>query len=205
MATIAVLLLFRGVGGPPWWQQLVDLLVVSAPLVFAFAVAVRVAAARGFVRRVLLDWRATDLLLGVSVGLLLRAVVEVVAPTTGTLRAGFGDVSLAAVAVLAVGAALVTPVVEELFFRGLAVAALADVCAGLGRVAAGVIAVAVSSAAFVALHVLPGGAAITLGAVLVPLLVGVGCGILMLVTRRIAAAVIAHVVFNAIGVGLLLL
>ena len=194
---------WRGVALEPWVSRALDIVVLSAPLVAAAVLAIAFAGARGFFRRVVLGWRWTDAVLGVAAGLTMRAVIEVVAPTSGTLVGGFGVVSVAAIVVFAIGAVLVTPIVEEVFFRGVVLAAMLDLCTSLGRVTAAVVGIAVSSAAFVALHLSPIGGSVAWGAVLPPLLVGVGCGILFALTRRLAAAVIAHVVFNAIGVALL--
>jgi membrane protease YdiL (CAAX protease family) len=191
------------VWGPAWLRQLADLVVLSAPLVVATVIGVRVAAARRFTRAVLLGWRWTDIVLGLGTGLLMRALLELIAPTTGTLLAGFGDVALAGVVVLALGAAFVTPVVEELFFRGVVLAALLDVFEPVGRAVAATAAVTLSSTLFAGMHVVAAGGILTWGALLSPLLVGVGCGILFAITRRLAASVVAHVVFNAIGVALL--
>ncbi|MCP2638124.1 CPBP family glutamic-type intramembrane protease [Microbacterium sp. HD4P20] len=199
-----VVSLYRGIGATGWIGSLADLVIISVPFVLAAVVAIRLAATPGFVRRVLLRWRWTDVAFGLGVGLLVRALLELLVPTTGSLLGGFGTVSIAAVAVIALGAALVTPIVEELFFRGVAVAALLDVFGSLGRVVAAVASVAVSTAAFVALHVVAAGGMVTWGALLGPLAIGVGCGILFAVTGRVAAGICAHVVSNAIGVALLL-
>ena len=55
------------------------------------------------------------------------------------------------------------------------------------------------------LHALPWEGGVPIGLLVGTLAVGVGCGILTLVTGRLGAAIIAHVTYNAIGVGLLLL
>lgn len=193
---------WRGVPAEPWVARLLDIVVLSAPLVVAALLAIGLAGSRGFVRRVVLGWRWTDAVLGLAIGLVLRAVIELVAPTTGSVSGGFGVVSTAAVVVFAIGAVVVSPVVEELFFRGVVLAVMLDLCAPLGRVAASVVGIVVSSAAFAALHLSPIGGVATWGVLLAPVVVGVGCGILFALTGRLASAVIAHVVFNAIGVGL---
>jgi membrane protease YdiL (CAAX protease family) len=195
---------WMGITAPASLRQLVDLVVLSASFVAATAIAIAVAASPGFTVRVLLRWRWTDLALGLGAGLVIRAVLELSAPTTGTLLAGFGGVTLADVAVLALGVAFVTPIVEELFFRGVVVAALHDVFAPLGRLIAGITAVVVSTAVFAGMHIVATGGVVTWGALLSPLVVGVGCGILFVLTGRIGAAIVAHVVSNAIGVALLL-
>ncbi|WP_019181009.1 type II CAAX prenyl endopeptidase Rce1 family protein [Microbacterium yannicii] len=202
--TAVVASLYRGVIASAWIANLIDLVVVSAPLVLATLVAVWIAASSDFSRRVLLRWPWTDVVLGLGTGLLVRAVLELIAPTAGAVLGGFDAASVAGIVVLVLGVALVTPIVEELFFRGVVVAVLLDVFGTLGRVVAGAAAVVVSTAAFVAVHVVAAGGVVTWGALLGPLAIGVSCGILFAVTRRIAAGVVAHVVSNAIGVALLL-
>jgi hypothetical protein len=207
LATVAGAVFLLALRTPPewpfWLASLVSIVAFCAPLVVAVVVA-SVWAGADRVRSLLFTWRWSDVALGLAVGLLLRALVELVAPTTGSFRTGFVELSTADLLVLVLGAALVTPVVEELFFRGVVVAALSDALRGLGRVLAGILAIAVSTVVFVLLHALSLGATTTMAALLGPLLVSVACGILLLFTRRLASALLAHVVFNAIGVGLLL-
>jgi membrane protease YdiL (CAAX protease family) len=193
---------------PGWAMRLFDLVVLSAPLVIAVVLAGRLAAdgigrATG-IRR----WTWWDATLGLCAGLVARAVTELVAPTAGRLLGPF-DVEVTAAliadaAVLVVGVVLVTPVVEELFFRGVMVRALSDGFAGAGRAVAGTVAVAVSSVVFVLLHIVPSGTAPAVGVVVGTLAVGIGCGILTVLTGRLCGAVIAHVLFNASGVALLI-
>ena len=194
---------FRPQSGPVWLGSAVALAVVSAPALVAAGVAARVAARPGFWRRLLLDARWIDVAWGIAVGLALRAVVEIVVPTTGSLGDGFVEPSLLDIAVVVLGAALIAPIVEEILFRGILVAALSDVLRPIARPLAGVIAITIPTALFVMLH------ALTLGpspieSLLAPLGVSVATGILFLTTRRLAPAIVTHVVFNAIGVALLL-
>ncbi|GAA5093746.1 hypothetical protein GCM10025760_24280 [Microbacterium yannicii] len=202
-ASWAVLSVYGGITAAPWLQQTIDLVVISAPAVAAVFVAVVVAGRPGFWRRVLVV-RGSDLLLGLGVGLTARALVEVVSPTTGSLLAGFGGASLGGIAVLIVGAAIVTPIVEELYFRGLIVPAVAEASAGAGRIVAAVTSVVVSTVAFVALHYIASNGAASWPALIGPAAVSVGCGILFLLTGRLGGPIVAHVVFNAIGVALLI-
>jgi membrane protease YdiL (CAAX protease family) len=201
--TAVVTSLYRGVIASAWIANLIDLVVVSAPLVLATIVAIRVAAESGFVRRVLLRWPWTDVVAGIGTGLLVRAILELIMPTAGAVLSGFDAASVAGIVVLVLGAALVTPIVEELFFRGVVVGSLLDVFGPLGRVVARAAAVVVSTAAFVAVHVFAAGGVVTWAALLGPLAIGVSCGILFVVTGRVAAGICAHVVSNAIGVALL--
>lgn len=208
------------VGYPSWrvglaaWPaavvSVVDLLVVSAPLVLgglwawrAGEVRGRMPGARGI--RLLLD-----LATGASVGLIVRGLVEAVAPTQGSLGGPLGGPSWAVLVVLVVGIVVVTPVVEEWFFRGVLLRALVGVLeregsgAGSGAVLTGGVAVLGSAVVFAGLHVLPVLPAVPVGLVVGSLVLGIGCGILTLVTGRLGAAIAAHVAFNAVGVGLLL-
>lgn len=193
---------------PGWAMRVFDLVVLSAPLVIAVVLAGRLAGdgigrATG-IRR----WTWGDAALGLCVGLVARAVTELVAPTAGQLLGPFDVEGTAALiaeaAVLVVGLVLVTPVVEELFFRGVMVRALSDGLDGAGRAVAGTVAVAVSTVVFVLLHIAPAGADPAVGPVAATFAVGIGCGILTVLTGRLGGAIIAHIVFNATGVALLL-
>lgn len=192
---------------PAWAVAVLDLVVLSAPLAAAVLVAVRVGGSRFAVATGLRGFSWIDLAAGIGVGLVARALVETLVPTVGGFGGGFGIESpdlVAAIVIAAAGAVLVTPLVEELFFRGLLQRALGDALAGAGRIAAGVVAVLVSTAAFTAMHLVSGGGAgLQAGILTGTIAVGLGCGILTLLTGRLAGAVIAHVVYNAIGVALL--
>lgn len=192
---------------PPAALSLLDLVVVSAPLVAGVVVAARVAAGRcaGILPRHLVE-----VVLGLSVAALARAVTELVDPTAGSIGGPFAveqtPALLAGLVVTVVGAVLVTPVVEELFFRWLLQSSIADGLARgarLGRMPAAAVAIVASTAAFVALHVLPEGD-MSVAAIVGTAAVGLGCGILTVTTGRLAAAVIAHVAFNAAGIALLI-
>ncbi|MBW9094159.1 CPBP family intramembrane metalloprotease [Microbacterium jejuense] len=206
VGTGAAAALWRGASAVlgPGTAQLAYLVLLSAPMIVAAAIAIAVCAKPGFMRRVVFSGTWMDVVLGLSLGLVARALVEVVAPTTGSLLAGFGFISYTAIVVTAVGAAFVSPVVEEFFFRGLAVAALLDLCRTLGRAVAGIVSVALSTCAFVVMHVFLAGGVVTWGQLLAPLFVGVGCGIVFVVTRRLLSSLLFHIVFNAIGVVLLI-
>ena len=106
---------------------------------------------------------------------------------------------------LIVGVAIVSPLIEELFFRGLLLRAMLDALSSAGRSVAMVVSLIVSTGAFVLLHALPWGRDIPLGLLVASAGVGLACGILTIVTGRLGAAIVAHVTFNGIGVLLLLL
>ncbi|WP_194409367.1 CPBP family intramembrane glutamic endopeptidase [Microbacterium cremeum] len=180
-------------------------MLLSAPLIGAVLIAAWVSRARVAAATGLGGVTGVPLVAGIGVGLAARAVVEVLIPTRGGIG-GFGTDSAAgaaAVVIALAGAVLVSPLVEELFFRGLLQRAVGDVLAAAGPVAAGVTAVTVSTAAFTGLHVVAAGGAAPAGLLAGTVLVGAGCGILTLLTGRLAAAITAHVVYNAVGVALL--
>ncbi|MFC8682680.1 CPBP family intramembrane glutamic endopeptidase [Microbacterium ureisolvens] len=212
MLTASVILLqprlqMATAGWPQALARLTDLVVLSIPLLVAVFVAARVSGDRFATATGLRGFSWVDAAAGVGIGLIARALVELVAPTVGGIGGGL-EVESAGVAggivVALAGAVLVTPLIEELFFRGLLQRALGDALAGAGRTVAGVVAVLVSTLAFVALHVVAAGAQVPVGVIVGPLAVGLGCGILTLLTGRLAGAIVAHVVSNAIGVALLI-
>ncbi|MDE0545406.1 CPBP family intramembrane glutamic endopeptidase [Microbacterium sp. C7(2022)] len=242
VATVIVQIVYpgmrAGIGLSGWMLVLVDAVVLSLPMVLAVWAAVRVAAARGFRWAVgLSQWRVTDIVIGLGVGLVARALVEVFAPSVrgaGVFSGGAlgGAVDVAAILVGFAVAVLVSPVVEEVFFRGVLQRSLADALRGSDAGSAGpagpagvadaaepprdlvldviigVAVIALSTAAFVALHVVPSlvaGLPVSLAVVLGTGAVGVGCGVIVYVTRRLGGALIAHATFNAIGIGMLLL
>lgn len=196
---------------PPWLRRLVDLAVLSAPLVVAVIVAGRFAA-DGIGRATgIRQWRWFDPVLGLLVAAEARALVELVAPTTGTLLGPLdteltADVIAGAI-VLVVGVVLISPLIEELFFRGLLLRAFDDALRDAGRIVGPVVALLVSTAAFSLLHMLPLSvqlsSGVSTGLLVGTLGVGIGCGILTYLTRRLGAAICAHVAFNAMGVWLL--
>ena len=181
----------------------VDLVLLSAPLLGAVIVAVRVSGDRFAAAVGLRGFSWIDLVAGLGVGLVARGLVELVAPSVGGGFLGGATDAMAATIVALAGAVLVTPLIEELFFRGLLQRALGDGLAGAGRLVAGVVAVLVATAIFTGLHVLAAGEFVPVGLLLGTVAVGLGCGFLTLLTGRLAAALIAHVVFNAIGAALL--
>lgn len=197
-----------GRGAWPLWVQaladIVGLLVVLAAGAFVIA---RVAGPR-VVRALGIHFAGIDLLLGLFVALITRAVVELITPSTGGLVPVFVETDVdrvSTVVVIAVGSALLAPLVEELFFRG-AMQRLVHQLAlpGLGRTAAGIVAVGVTTALFVLMHALPYGAAVPTAALLPPLLMGIGAGTLVAITGRLGGALVAHVLFNTVGVVLAL-
>lgn len=149
----------------------------------------------------LLRFRPVDLLFGVGLALVLRILDGWVAvglggsgafPTYTTVNGAlsstwwFDD---------AVAPVLIAPVIEELFFRGVLLVSLYTVLRRpFGKIPAGIAATLATTGVFVLVHAVAfdGGAS---AAVSLALLGAVGAA-LVLLTGRIWAAVVTHVVFN---------
>ncbi len=190
--------------GSPW-APLLDTVLVEGPLLLAVVAAVWLASRAGFRRAVGLQrWNTLDLLAGAGLGLALRAIMELLAPTTGSLGGAFGPPDPITVAVLVIGAVLISPLVEELLFRGVLLRALQTALGATGRAVGAVVAVTLSTIAFVALHAVTTGAAVPWTILVSTAAVGLGCGVITVVTGRLGGALATHVVFNASGVLLLL-
>ncbi len=195
-------------GWPAGALSLMDIVLINAPMVLAVFVAARVGASRSEERsgRGKIQTRGIDTLLGLSLAVTMRGLVELIVPTTGSLGGATLDAdaleTLVGVAVLVVGFAAVSPIVEELFFRGLIQRATTQIGGGawLSRIAA----IAVTTALFVFLHVGTIGVTPTWAIFVAGVIVGLGCGALVAATGRVTGAVVAHVGFNGSGVILLL-
>ncbi|KAA9107785.1 CPBP family intramembrane glutamic endopeptidase [Microbacterium rhizomatis] len=195
---------------PSWVQSLLDLVILSLPLVVAVFAAAAVGSRLGIASALgIRAWRWSDVVAGAGIALVVRAAVELIAPTvgsiTGPLSGGDAGAQAANAIIIVVGAALISPVVEETFFRGVVVRALGDGLRSVGPAIAGTVAVAVSTGAFVALHAVSWGASIPVAALVGTAGVGLGTSILVVLTGRLGGAIIAHIVFNTLGVVLLLL
>ncbi|WP_288419974.1 CPBP family intramembrane glutamic endopeptidase [uncultured Microbacterium sp.] len=195
-------------GWPAWALSLMDIVLINTPMALAVIVAARVGASRSaeLSGRKRIETRGIDVLLGLSLAVMMRGLVELVVPTTGSLGGATLDAgaieTLVGVAVLVVGYVAVSPIVEELFFRGLIQRATTQLGGGawLARIAA----IAVTTALFVFLHVGPIGVTPTWAILVAGVTVGIGCGALVAATGRVTGAVVAHVGFNGSGVILLL-
>lgn len=151
----------------------------------------------------LLRIRSVDLLYAVVLGLALRMLQGVVAGTEAfpTVMTWDGVIPASWWWTSALPSVLVSPVVEEFFFRGLLlVAVFAMLRKAAGRPAAGFAAAMVSTGVFVLLHAVDGALPV---AEAVPLVaVGLVCSLLVLLTGRIWGAVLVHVVYNLTGIAL---
>ncbi len=172
----------------------------------ALAVPILLALARSRPRG-LLRFRPIDLVYGVVFGVLLRLAQGVFADlweggavwpstfsTDGGLPADFVSQTVAG--------ALITPVLEEFFFRGVVLIAVYTALRRVGGVvAAGMASVAASTALFVVAHMLTASRS---DSDLVALaLLGLVTGAFTVGTGRIWPAVVVHAIFNATGLGLI--
>jgi membrane protease YdiL (CAAX protease family) len=172
-----------------------------------------------------LRFRPVDLALGLLVGLLLRltalGVAELVrlgagAPVT-PFTGGMGGDPVWFVLTAVLAASVITPVIEELYFRGLVLRALQNAVLGGSarsrsrdydpalrgdvpekrRRTAGAVAVVGSALLFVAFHLdaVPDTAA-AVSRLITLLIVGLVLGLLALVTGRLGPSIAAHAAFN---------
>jgi len=139
----------------------------------------------------------TPLVWGLVTGSLLRVAMEALFPSAGPLSGAPVPAMLVTIVVVAV---VISPIVEELFFRGLLQRALARWLEPLGAAIAGTAAVVLGATAFVALHSAAWGGVITWQSLISVLLLGLAAGVLALLLRSTPAAITAHAAFNLVGV-----
>ena len=155
----------------------------------------------------LFRFRATDLLVGVAFGIVLRLgqgwfqqTVQGEAGFPGILLID-GRIPASWWLLEALPTGIVAPVIEELFFRVVLLVALYTLLRRpFGHVAAGIAAASLTTVAFVAVHLI--GGMPSSDALLSLTLVGAVCAVLVLLTGRIWPAVLAHVVYNVSGLAL---
>lgn len=187
---------------PTVWAPVASTLVLWAGLAAAVAFAFVRARPAGLLR-----FRSLDLMWGLAFGLGLRLLQGAVS--------GAGADAFPSVATLdghlpawwwltdALPAAFLAPVVEEFFFRAVVLVGVYQLLRrSLGSISAGVTALLVSTGAFVVLHASAGALSLVDGVVLFA--VGATCSLLVLLTGRIWAAVLAHAVYNTVFVVLVL-
>jgi membrane protease YdiL (CAAX protease family) len=198
--------LTRTVVMPAAVQVLGGALAIWVPLTATVVIASRLRGQRSLHRDFGFAFRPLDLLWGIGVGLSARAVttfLELGAGRGGSFDGGVLTDRLDPFVLwfgLLVAPLLIGPVVEEVFFRGLVLRAVERATVARRAVAASV-AVVVSALAFALLHVVlapisPAGW-VAFGGLLV---LGLGTGVLAVLTGRIGGAVIAHVVYNGVVV-----
>jgi membrane protease YdiL (CAAX protease family) len=176
-------------------------LALLVPIVFA---------SRRGIPRGLLAFRAVDLLYAVVLGGILRVIQGWLAVAFGASGALPSYPSLDGALPPSVwledllGGAVVAPVVEEFFFRGLLLVVIFTLVRrfagndGAGMALGGFVAVVASTGLFVITHFLTGPMPLDAAASLT--LVGLVCGMLVVFTGRIWPAVLVHVVYNGTGV-----
>ncbi|MCS5723972.1 CPBP family intramembrane metalloprotease [Herbiconiux sp. CPCC 203407] len=162
-----------------------------------------------------LRFQPVDLAIGLLAGLVLRAsavgIAELTRAVSGTpstpYGGGVGADPLWFALTAVVAASIVTPVVEELYFRGLVLRSLQQAVLGTGtgteerapdrhRLAA-VVAVIGSSLLFVVFHLdgVPETAA-AVSRLITLFIVGLVLGCLAVLTRRLGPSIVTHMVFN---------
>ncbi|KAA9107787.1 CPBP family intramembrane glutamic endopeptidase [Microbacterium rhizomatis] len=157
----------------------------------------------------LLRFRAIDLLWGVGLAFVLR-----LAQGRLTVALG-GSAALPSYPLVdgglspewwfteALGAIIISPVLEEFFFRAVLIVALFTILRrSMGRPVAGLVAVLVSTLAFVLVHVVDGGGAVD--QLVATGILGLVCGALVVLTGRIWGAVLVHVLYGLSFVALAL-
>jgi membrane protease YdiL (CAAX protease family) len=178
--------------------------IVWVPLLAACAWACCIRGTRSPVRDLALAITLIDVIVGLGVGLVARAIASVV-ELIAYGRTGASGVSFGATVydgwwlfAAVIAPVLVAPFVEELFFRGLLLrSTLLATAANGSRRSAAVIALLVSSLLFAAFHIMDASnprAAITIG--VSTLVLGIGASLIALLTRRIGGAMVAHATFN---------
>ncbi|MFJ3028223.1 lysostaphin resistance A-like protein [Curtobacterium sp. NPDC087080] len=201
LARIVSNLTLRGAIPGPVLQVLLGNVAVWVPLVFGIIWVVRRTGRDLFGRfRIELG----DLVFALGIVILARVFDAVLAlsftGTTGLQPApslGTPDVGLLLVS--AVGIVLISPVLEELFFRGLFQRLLAAELTPRTRW----LAVLVTAFLFALAHLFLGSATTSLGGVqvfLTTFVLGLLTGTLVAMTNRIGGAIVAHVLFNAVAV-----
>lgn len=178
------------------WGATASLLLLWMAMGIAVVSAFRVGRPAG-----LLEFKALDLLWGVSLGVGLRlcggiaaSVNEQQFPGSGPNATGSGGDWTEAV--LRTGAAGVGgPLIEEFFFRAIVLVAVFELLRRSVGIPAAALTAALSSAGlFVMLHAVFQPVTLIDGVLLVAL--GLGCSAIVLLTGRLWGAVIAHATYN---------
>ncbi len=201
LARIVSNLTLRGAVPGPVLQVLLGNVAVWVPLVFGIIWVVRRTGRDLFGRfRIELG----DLVFALGIVILARvfdAVLSLSFSGTTGLQPGpsFGPPDVGLLLVSAVGIVLISPVLEELFFRGLFQRLLAAELTPRTRW----LAVLVTAFLFALAHLFLGSATTSLGGVQVfmtTFVLGLLTGTLVAMTNRIGGAIVAHVLFNAVAV-----
>jgi membrane protease YdiL (CAAX protease family) len=190
LGAITAVLLVELTPGLPVWA---GYLVFWAPLIVAVVVATRrrhrATASDDALTPIRFRITPMDLLVGAFIGLSLRCVmiaIELlgVGRLTSTSSMFSVDRDLLWFASAIIAPAIIAPIVEELFFRGLV----------LPAIGANWIGIVGSAAIFSAMHVANEFHPMT---AISTFIVGVALGVLAVRTRRLGAGITAHIVYNA--------
>jgi len=208
VAIVVAVVLERIVGGvartgglpSPVAQVLASDLAVWVPLVVGAVVALR----RTRSVRSLFRLDLADVVAAIGIVIVCRAVDAAMSlsffGTTGLIPSPtLGPPSVALLLVAAIGTCIVSPIIEELVFRGILQRRLADALTPRTRF----LAVIVTAFVFAIVHVLITTGGSTLGGFEVfvtTFLLGLLTGTLVAMTDRIGGAILAHAVFNAVAV-----
>ncbi len=192
-------------GLPSWVLQIIAFALTWTPLIVGVYLAGVYAGENSLKRDTGFTMRPIDLGIGLLLGIVLRFTVEGIAPThqpTGQMSLGEGTVytlpPMIDLLVVIIGAALIAPIIEELFFRGLLQRGASGLVRGNRALRIGV-AVIVSTPLFVLLHLVSVGPA-SWGTVAITTGVsGLVFGLLAATTRRLGPSITTHIVFNAVG------
>jgi membrane protease YdiL (CAAX protease family) len=188
-AVAAVLLIGMTSGLPVWASYLVFWLPLLAAVIVAEYRRRTDANSSHSVIRIRLQITWMDVLVGAFIGLLLRCVMMAielssVGHLTSSASVFVVDHNLLWFATAIVAPALIAPIVEELFFRGLVLPAIGVNWIGILG----------SAIIFSAVHLVNGFHPIT---AVSTLLVGIVFGVLAVRTRRLGASIAAHIIYNA--------
>lgn len=196
-------------GASPATSTLVPPLLLLGPMIAAAVIVTWGTHVRGAARLLGLRILPTDLLIGTGLGALLRGGTALVTlALLGTTGFGgqviIGDVDVWFFVRTLVFPILVTPFVEELYFRGIL---QRSIVAGLRRLLPGRMAVVVGVAStalmFTALHAVTAlNGLLALNSALILFTLGAVTGILAVLTRRIGLSILVHIAFNAVAVWL---
>lgn len=146
----------------------------------------------------LFTFRTSDVVWGLAAGLSLRLLQGVLSNAnqssfpTGATPDGYLAVPLMGVLTLGV----ITPMVEELFFRGVLLVSVFRVLKdGLGDLAAATTATLLSAGVFVLVHAVDGTLSLSSGLQL--LIFGTSCAVAVFLTGRVWTAAVIHIVYNS--------
>lgn len=193
----------RGGGIPaPVLQVLAADLAVWVPLTVGALWVLRRASRPNVISRLSLGWG--DAIVAVGIVIVSRAVDAAMSISffgTSGLRPAptLGQVDVVLLVVSAIGVCVVSPVLEEVVFRGLFQRRLADALTPRTRF----LAVVLTAFLFALLHVLissPASSLVGFEVFTTTFLLGLLTGALVAMTGRIGGAILAHVLFNTVAV-----